>query len=694
MRRIALAVFAVMLAAALAACGQAQPQPSESAQEGTAFGNPWVSGIFTGNLPESAPEATDDLYLHYAYDYIAAHQDGTASSVIGDSAGELRQAVTAAIEDEASTSPELEQLRIFYGQAADTEALAAAGADELKPYLKAIADTQSLDELEQLLVSKDFPFSPWIETTISAPDMKSDMCVAIMPHMLFSDQETGTDMYQDTDDPDIQAAHYQIRFAKTAEAEAGIVLLSIRDDATQAQELSEKLFELEKAYGKDDYQAKYLDAAYGAQTQAIKVLSMEQLEAACPNFPLRETLAKLGEDGSENVVVMQPEWLESFNGIWTEDNFELLRAMTELKVLGECADFINPVFYADARTRLAAPEPTAADIAWTACDRTDTFAQLLAKTYVERVFSEQAVDELEALSNDLIDTYIQLIGTTPWLNKQSRENVMDKIDNMALNILHPDGGYFDYSGLQLTPTEEGGTLFGNYLKLKAYNDQLEAGLIGQPARAASAWLYLRPTMQNCFYEPMSNSINIFPGFVTSTMYREGMGQEELLAGMGFIIGHEISHAFDYSSSQFDAFGRPEPIYLEDDVREFVALRQKLADRYSAVEVAPEKRIDGIATSAEAAADLSGMQAICERARDIDGFSYQKMFACFAETRAQVCPELYMDALLLDSHAPYNVRVNVSAQMMDAYYETFNAAEGDAMYLAPDERVLMWGENAG
>ena len=199
-RRICTVVFAVLLAVGLSACGQAQSNASgsgdssasssvaqeeqSSAQQSSSvqqaaepYGDPWVSSIFVGNLPARIPEATDDLYTHYAYDYIADHQDGGYSSVRGDSQGELRAAVTAVIEDGSQTSPEMEQLRIFYDQAADMQTLEATGADELKPYLKAVKDTQSLDELEAVLLSDDFPFSPWIKTTVSAPDMMSNMCV-------------------------------------------------------------------------------------------------------------------------------------------------------------------------------------------------------------------------------------------------------------------------------------------------------------------------------------------------------------------------------------------------------------------------------------------------------------------------------------------------------------------------------------
>ena len=689
-RFLALALTAA-LAAGLASC--TQQALTSAPEEGAPYGSPWVASIFTGNLPAAAPAAADDLYLHYAYDFAVAHQDASNASTAQYAQGELQAAVTAVIKDGSLGGPELEQLRLFYNQAADLDAVEAAGAEELKPYLRAVLDTKSLDELEAVLLSEDFPFSPWIETNVSAPDMKSTMCVAVMPHMLFSDAESGAELYQDADDEKARAAHASMKSQKQALVEADLYLISLAEDSEQAAKLADSMFELEKSYGKDEDSPAYRDGGYGAEAKAVRLFTFDELAAACPNFPVRETLAKLGEDKGAGAVVMYPEWLSSFNNVWAEENFEILRSMTAAKILRECSGFIAPSYYADARTRLGQSDPTADGFAYAACDKSETFAQLLAKTYVEQTLGGSAAEELERLANDLIDSYIDLIGDTPWLDAESREAVIDKIDNMALNVLYPDGGYFDYGGLKLTPADEGGTLLGNYLSLKAYNDELEAALIDQPARASATWLYARPTLQNCFYDSVSNSINIFPGYVTSAVYGKDMAPEELLAGMGFVIAHEISHAFDYSGSQFDACGQPNAVFGDADVQEFLAIRQKIAERYSTFEITPGTFIDGEAVNIEATADLCGLQAALARAGGIEGLDYERFFEHFARSWAAVYSPAYADSLLADAHAPSNLRVNASAQMLEEFYATYGAADGNAMYLAPEDRITLWGKSS-
>lgn len=702
--------LAAVLAVGIVACGgqaqssssgqaqsssseQAQSSQSGQAQAGELYGSPWVTSIFAGNLPSEAPSAKSDLYLHYGYDFIAGHQDGAGSpSVRGGASGELQQFVTTAIKGEAGESGELSQLRIFYDQAADLETLEAAGADELRPYLKRVADTTSLKELEAVLLSPDFPFSPWIDVTVEAMDMKSTMCAKVQPHMLFADTMTGPIVYKDSDDPAIASAYASIRAEKTAQVQVGLTLVSLADDGQAAKETSETYFNLEKTYGsKCMPAAEGLDAEYGAFAGQQKLFSKEELAASCPNFPIAETIAKLGKDAGEGVIVSYPDWLTAFNDVWTEENFKLLRGMTEVKMLSECAPFLKPSFFSNARQFLGHPEPTAEQNAWAACNKTSTFAQLLAKIYADQALGEQAFTDLTNLTNSLIDSYIDLVGKTTWLNEQSRENVMDKIDNMALNILYPDGGYFDYSELKLTPSSEGGTLFQNYLAVKEYNNKQEAALIGQPARASASWLQYEPTIQNCAYDAVSNSISIFPGYVTSVMYGKDMSREELLGGIGFTIAHEISHAFDYNGSQLNAYGQPTPVFTEEDVSEFTGRCAKLADRYSALEISPGQNVNGSYTVVEAMADMSGLQATVACAKSEQGADLEKLFGQFAYKWAAVYPATYADMLRIDLHPPANVRVNVSAQMRDEFYDTFGAQEGDAMYLAPGDRVTVWGE---
>jgi putative endopeptidase len=177
------------------------------------------------------------------------------------------------------------------------------------------------------------------------------------------------------------------------------------------------------------------------------------------------------------------------------------------------------------------------------------------------------------------------------------------------------------------------------------------------------------------------------------MYSADMSEQDLLAGAGFSIGHEISHGFDYQGAQFDAYGSPNLVLSDADVDAFVLKCSALASYYNGIEVAPDTMANGTNVVTEAAADLCGMQAILELAAKDAGTDYDKLFGRVSYVWAEVTPEATLPRLLLDTHPLNNLRVNVNAQMFDPIYDKLGVAEGDAMYLAPNERINIWGANA-
>jgi putative endopeptidase len=422
------------------------------------------------------------------------------------------------------------------------------------------------------------------------------------------------------------------------------------------------------------------------------MFTLDELCAVSPNFPMRETLNKLGMGASPQYVVT-PEWVAAFNGIWATENINVIKLIAKMNVMKETRPFRDPTTSNAVLEDMGRSVMDTETFAYEACDQMNTFSITLAKTYIEETLGAGAKERMTKLSQDLIDTYKGLVANTPWLGEQSKQQVIEKLDHITLNVLEPVGGYYDMSGVELVPTEAGGTLLGNYLKLKQYHQDRVSMMIGQPAQPASLWYVLKPTLGNCFYDSSNNSINICPGYVTSLIYTDDMDDRDLLAGLGFTIGHEISHGFDYQGAQFDAYGTPNPVFADADVDAFVVKSSSLASYYSGLEVAPHMMVSGETVVTEATADLCGMQATLELANKYGGTDYRRFFRTFANIWASTLPEVYLPALLLDTHTLDHHRVNVNAQMFEELYETLGVKEGDRMYLAPQERINIWGQNA-
>ncbi len=702
-KKLVASLFALVMALALVACGGTAGSAASSSASGSAAsasvaagelaGKPWVTSIVQGNLPAEAPAAKDDLYTHYNYEYLAAHQ-AQPGSRMGDCSTELKTASLAMIEDTSKSGHDLDQLRIFYGQAADTEALQKTGLADVQPYLDRIDAVTSIEDMNALLKANDFPFSPFVLANITLTDTRDVNVVGVNANLALVDTlSVGGAYYQDSDDPQVQQSmQAAVQNAST------IPLLDLMSAGVTQEELQAKfnaVLEFEKAHGKYvDFNGKYSQMDFGAMAEEARNsnFTLDELCAACPNFPMRETLEKMGK-GTSPKYVSTRKWLEAFNGLWTSDNIESIKMIAKMQVLAETRPYRDPSALNQLLESYGQAAEDAESFAYAACNQQSTFAIVLAKAYTDTVLGPNAKARLTDLSQQLVDEYKVLIKDTPWMSDESRQRIIEKLDNMTLNVLEPAGGYYDFSGVELTPTDQGGTLLGNYLKLKQYRLDQESKMVGQPAVAACPWFMLKPTEMNAFYDPTSNSINIYPGYVMSLIYTEDMGDLDLLAGAGFAIGHEISHGFDYQGAQMDAYGAPNPVFSDADVDSFVLKCSTLALYYNGIEIAPGTMANGQYVVTEASADLCGMQAVLELAKKNENTDYEAFFSKFSDVWARVVPEAVLPNLLMDPHPMYNLRVNVNAQMFDPIYDKLGVAEGDAMYLAPKERINIWGANS-
>ncbi len=666
---------------------------SATVQSGQLVGSPWVTSVLIGNLQREQPSVKDDLYTHYNYEYLATHQD-QPSSLMDEYADELKASVTSIIKDTSKTDHDLDQLRTFYNQAADTASLQATGLSELQPYLDRIDSVKSLDEMNALLTADDFPFSPFITANVTINDTRTTNIVSVNANlMLFDTLLVGGTYYQDSDDPQVQKNMQAV--LSNAMSTVLVDLVSSGMSVEDASALSEQLLSFEKAHGKYvESSGTYVKEDYGVMAAVARdsYLSPDEMYALSSNYPLKGTLEKLGKDGSKTYVVTK-KWLEAFNKLWTEENLETIKLVAKVKVLGETRLYRDPTARNAILEQSGQPPIDADSFAYKACTSLDTFGNVVAKTYVDNVLGSNAKSRLTALSQKLVNEYKENINKTTWVGDESKQRIIDKLDNMTLNVLEPEDGYFDYSSLTLTPSDQGGTLFSNYLKLKQYRQDCESALIGQPASASVVWYAATPVTANAFYDPTSNSINILPGYVTSLIYTDNMTDTELLARAGFTIGHEISHSFDYSGSQVDAFGTPNPVFTDADVDKFVLKCTTLAMYYKGIEIQPGQNVDGESIVGEAAADLCGMQACLELGAKDSNFDYDAFFANCAGVLAEVKSKEALQQQTLGTHTLNNLRINVSTQMFSPIYDKLGVAQGDKMYLAPNERIAIWGENS-
>ena len=662
------------------------------------FGAPWVNSIVDGNIPQEAPDVKDDLFLHYTYDTLQLHQGEQWRPSFDKPAMEtyLTEIMEGSQGNGLATAgcseAEWEQLSIFYQQASDLDALQEAGISELQPWLDQIQNAASIEELNDVLVSDDFPFSPYLYFIVQAYDMSGTNNVFVYPQFLFVDNLDGAKYYQDTDDENIKLAYNMTISDGASTALLDLFLLGLSQE--EGLPLIKEMLDIEKSYGKDAYFSnKYPQEEYGAYSVALSNLSIEEIADLCPNYPVKETIEKFGKQDSPFFSVFEKGWLESFNEIWTEDNLDTLKNLTIVKILHECENFLDRSITNSFRVDSGIDPIDGKTNALNACNMPGTFSELTGKIYVTDHYSEEDITRLTEFTEDLINVFKDLLNDTSWLCDSSKEKMLLKLDNLRLNLLIPDGGYHDYSDPVLTKSEDGGTLLGNYLTLKAYHNKKENELLGQPALSDMNWRYYGPSLVNASYEAKENCINLFPGFISSGfMYHSDMSDEEMYGKIGWVIAHEMSHGFDYKNSQMDAYGLGNSIFDDDDLDEYLEKVDQVVSYSNTMEPFPGVFENGVLVRGEAAADMIGLQILLEKANGESDFDYEAFFqSCAEEYERVLSADTILNQVYSDVHPLAYLRVNVSLQMNDNLYDVYGISEGDGMYLPKEERILFWGE---
>lgn len=93
---------------------------------------------------------------------------------------------------------------------------------------------------------------------------------------------------------------------------------------------------------------------------------------------------------------------------------------------------------------------------------------------------------------------------------------------------------------------------------------------------------------------------------------------------------------------------------------------------------------------EAIADITAMQCLLGIAANESNFDYDKYFRQYAKVWKQICTrELEYYCLMQDEHPLNYLRVNVTVQQFDEFYDTYHVQKGDHMYLASENCITVW-----
>ena len=264
---------------------------------------------------------------------------------------------------------------------------------------------------------------------------------------------------------------------------------------------------------------------------------------------------------------------------------------------------------------------------------------------------------------------------------------MKKIDSMTVNAAYPDEWPEYMDAIRIVSPSEGGNLVDNYLNILSVGMRENIVSKDEPTDVES-WDGITTYEVNAFYSPSTNSIFLPVAILQGVFYGKDASEAENLGGIGTVIGHEITHAFDNSGAQYDEKGNFENWWTQKDYEMFARLSRQVVDYYNGFEN-NGMQVNGEQTLGENIADLGGVAAVTQLAVT-KGLDLSEVYEQYASIWAgKETPEYAYMLMLMDTHSPDSVRVNAVLSAMPEFYEVYGVLPGDGMYQAPENRPGIW-----
>jgi putative endopeptidase len=322
-----------------------------------------------------------------------------------------------------------------------------------------------------------------------------------------------------------------------------------------------------------------------------------------------------------------------------------------------------------------------------------TIGELLGQLYVKTYFKPEAKARMSELVSNLSKAYEIRIKNLDWMGDVTKQKALDKLHAFTPKIGFPDK-WENYDGLAIGKA----TYFQNLRNAGAWGYHKMVDQLGKPVDK-TRWGMTPPTV-NAYYSPVMNEI-VFPAGILQFPFFDPNADDAVnYGGIGAVIGHEMSHGFDDSGSQYDKDGTLRNWWTPEDLTNFKAKTGKLVDQFNAYTVLDTIHVNGKLTLGENIGDLGGLNAAYEAFKmtkqgksdvKIDGFTPdQRFFLSWAQVwRGNILPESAAQLIVTDSHSPGPYRTIGAPVNMDAWYKAFDVKPGDKLYIAPENRLKIW-----
>lgn len=564
----------------------------------------------------------------------------------------------------------------FYKAASDYKQREKDGLEPLKPYLKEIEDIKDLNDLANKsasLTDKGIPLPFGYDVGTNAENTSQKQIQLSPPSILLPD----VSIYKD------EASKKQYLTPIETATQKALEMLGY------SEKNSKRI--IKEALEFDEIIAKYSlsNEEMSESKNLVHPKTAEEINAYSGSFKLYDVIKGIMGRDLETINVPNTKYFENYSKVVNQDNFSKIKSWMLVQEAMAASNSLTEDYRLNFQSISMAIMGTQKPIS-----KEDTvyemsvnlFSDVMSVYYGRKYFGEEAKTDVTGMIDKIKNVYRGRLQQNNWLTEGTRNKAIEKLDKMKVFVGYQEDVNPGTKELHLDPNKsffelsEDIAQFGKRYTIDHFDEPIDKN-----KWSGSAFDI------NAYYNPESNSINFPAGILQAPFYDKNQSTEKNYGGIGVVIGHEITHAFDSNGADYDENGDMHNWWTKADSKAFDKRIKAFEDQWDGLEIYGTK-VNGKLTVTENVADAGGLSSTLQVLKtDMTKPNLKDYFENYANIWKQKASLQYNKyTMVQDVHAPNELRVNQQLKNLPEFYEAYpQIKEGDAMYLAPSKRISLW-----
>ena len=564
----------------------------------------------------------------------------------------------------------------FYKAASDYKQREKDGLEPLKPYLKEIEDIKDLNDLASKsanLTDKGIPLPFGYNVGTNAENTSQKQIQLSPPSILLPD----VSIYKD------EASKKQYLTPIETATQKALEMLGY------SEKNSKRI--VKEALEFDEIIAKYSlsNEEMSESKNLVHPKTAEEINAYSGSFKLYDVIKGIMGRDLETINVPNTKYFENYSKIVNQDNFSKIKSWILVQEAMAASNSLTEDYRLNFQSISMAIMGTQKPVS-----KEDTvyemsvhlFSDVMSVYYGRKYFGEEAKTDVTGMIDKIKNVYRGRLQQNDWLTEGTRNKAIEKLDKMKVFVGYQEDVDPGTKELHLDPNKsffelsEDIAQFGKRYTIDHFDDPIDKN-----KWSGSAFDI------NAYYNPESNSINFPAGILQAPFYDKNQSTEKNYGGIGVVIGHEITHAFDSNGADYDENGDMHNWWTKADTKAFDKRIKAFEDQWNGLEIYGTK-VNGKLTVTENVADAGGLSSTLQVLKtEMTKPNLKDYFENYADIWKQKASLQYNKyTMVQDVHAPNELRVNQQLKNLPEFYEAYpQIKEGDAMYLAPSKRISLW-----